>query len=112
MKQISQTEFDFLMGNSTILDAQPHLIKRFNKRQEEMFAFFDKVPENKVMQIMFPDESTWRLYSTRLRNYAIPYKYNLSISARKNEKGYFIYIIKKGIKGETNETKDMEIKSV
>lgn len=111
MKEMSESEFDFLMNNSSLIDIQVHLIKRFSKRKEEIFAFFDKIPLDKMMQVKFPDEDTWETYNTRLRTYAIKYTHHLSISKRKNENGYFIYIIKKQIK-EEKDGKDLEIKSI
>lgn len=112
MKQkISESEFDFLMNNSSLIEIQHHLIRRFSKRQQEIFAFFDKIPLDKMMQVKFPDEDTWNTYNSRLRVYAVKYNHHLSISKRKNENGYFIYIIKKQAKGETD-GKGMEIKSL
>lgn len=109
MKGISDSELDFLTSNTTFLDISPHLIKRFSKRREEVFAFFDKIPDNQMAQINFPDEKTWNIYNTRLRSYATKYKTHLSIRKLKNEKGYFIFIIKK--KEEENE-KGLEVKSI
>jgi hypothetical protein len=68
-----------------------------------------------MMQVKFPNESIWETYNSRLRAYACQYPYHLSISKRKNDKGYFIFIIKNEkreikAKGETNE--NLEVKSI
>ena len=84
---------------------------RNETKQREVFEFFDKIPENKVMRVKFPDANIWKLYGQRLRFFAGYYKrgISLTISSRSNESGYFIFVKKK--KGDENE-KNLEVKGI
>jgi len=54
----------------------------------------DKIPEDKVMRIKFPNESLWKTYFTALKYYASNYAFDMQFNKRKDEGGYYLYIKK------------------
>ena len=100
-----------LIDNSEIIDSIPNAVKMINVKRMEMFDFFKKIPSNKAMRVKFPNEEIWKLYNQRLRFYAADYDQRLTIHARKQVEGYFIYIYKK-VDEEDEHEKNLEVKSV
>lgn len=110
IKDLSYQDNFSLLENSEIIDILPNkFMVTSPEKQKEMEDFFAKIPLGKVMRTKFPDEQIWKLYSGRLRLYASLLNIkNISIHAKKNDAGYFIYVKKKG--DEKNES--LEVKSV
>ena len=107
-----EENFSLFENAEEVSDIPSRIWFKSEGKQREVFEFFDKIPEGKVMRVKFPDSNIWKLYGQRLRFFAGYYQKGmvLTIASRSNEAGYFIYIKKR--KTEVQDGKDMEIKSV
>ncbi len=106
-----------LFDSFDIIDDVPPPFKKVSEDRKQMIEFFDKIPENKVMKIRFPNEYLWKTYFIALKYYASEYPFDMQFNKRKDEDYYVIYIKKlkrteiKTLK-EVEDEKDMEIKSI
>jgi len=87
-----------LIESYEIVDRFPPAFRHVREERKEIYEFFDKIPEDKVMKIRFPNEGLWKTYFMALRYYASEYTYDMQFKKEKAE-GYFVYIrkIKKGV---------------
>ena len=97
-----------LIDNFEIVDNTPPPFKKVREDKKQVIEFFNKIPENKVMKVKFPNEILWKSYFTALKYYASDYPFDMQFNKRKDD-GYFIYIKKlkrmeiKTLKGVENE---------
>ena len=82
-----------LIDSFEIVDDVPPPFKKVRENKKQMIEFFNKIPEDKVMKVKFPNESLWKSYFTALKYYASDYPFDMQFSKRKDE-DYFIYIKK------------------
>jgi len=93
-----EDEFILLNNAEEVDDIPSQVLFRNQKRMEEMFEFFRKIPNNKAMKVKFPNELLWKSYNTKLRYYASKFKESaFAIRSIKDDNGYFIYVKKKEV---------------
>jgi len=95
-KEIEEN-FSLLNNFEEVSDIPSSIWFRSEGKQKEVFDFFDKIPEGKVMRVKFPDANIWKEYGRRLRFFAGYYQKGqaLTIASRSNEAGYFIFVKKR-----------------